>query len=175
MTRIFTAALLAASLGFTSISAAPAAASERDVARFVAGAIALAIIAKAVKNSRAANASTPTNTDNGYYSGYANRYDYDDHRGDDDRDDDSKHKHKKYKYKKQGSSFDLPAKCYFETRTREGRKGYFGSACLNRNMARANRLPFVCEDTVRGRDGRRFNGFESSCLRKFGYRVEARR
>ena len=154
MTKKLIAPLLAMSLVFTGIGVAPVrAGNQDDLGKFIAGAIAIAIIAKAIEQSKARNrphvpalikptplpspAPQPAPPPQPVY-------------------------------------YILPAECFFKVRNQTGRRGVYGKICLQETMRQAGRLPGVCEDTVRVRYGLRSRIYDATCLREQGFRREAR-
>ena len=149
MTRTLTASVLALSLALTSLSATPALADRnKDINRFIAGAITLMIVSKALENNRRSGSVTSRNPGYPIYKPGKN--------------------HRR-------ASKSLPYECYFNLRTERGNRGVFGKTCLREFLPKARRLPRVCEDTVRIRYGRRADIYDAKCLRKLGWIVEARR
>lgn len=147
MTRPLMASVLALSLAMTSMTALPARAGRNDeLGNFLAGAIALMIIGKAIENSQAATRRrnppiriTPPPP-------------------------------RRPALKIRGI---LPSDCFFTKSTAKGRRGLYGATCLNETMRRPERLPGICRTSVSIRNGRRAGVYDAKCLRKRGFRDEA--
>ncbi len=148
MTKKLTITAVALSIALTSITTPVQAGRNDDLNRFIAGAITLFILSKAVENNKNSRRQTSRSTYNP-----------------------APKQHKRPpKYNKR-----LPRECFFRMRTANGPRGVYGKICLEETMRNAKRLPAVCEDTVRVRYGLRSEIYDSKCLSNRGYRVEARR
>lgn len=147
MTKRLIGIFLASSLFMTSFAAAPArAASEQDVARFLAGAVTLYILGQAVTQNKKSKATTSNNA--------------------------SITAGKQNKYRKKPLRKTLPAECRFNVRTKNGTRAVFGERCLENRLHNVHRLPDRCEFTIQTRRGKR-DVYGARCLRRAGYRVEA--
>lgn len=141
----FTATLAAAAIALTGLTAQPAAAQDRDLARFLAGAALVAIIATAASRNRT-EAEAP-------------RYDrlYGQHqRGN--------------AWGRRAAV--LPASCSIQVRNRGRNELLYNPRCLER--AGIHRLPRQCERELRTNRGSR-TVLSGACLQQAGYRVEAGR
>ncbi len=149
MTRTFTASVLVLAIALTGMTATPLrAGNNNDLGRFVAGAIILFSLSKAIEGNKRNRASV--SRDPHYPTIYPLP--------------------KPERVKKR-----LPSECFFRLRTDRGTRGVYGKICLGEIMRRADRLPRACQDTVRVRYGRRADVYSASCLREHGYRVVSRR
>lgn len=156
----FTATLAAVAIALTGLTATPAAAQDRDLARFLAGAALVAIIATAASRNRA-EAEAPRHDRR-----YDNRYD---HRYDNRND-------RRYGQPPRGHAWGrnavLPASCSIEVRNRGRNELLYNPRCLER--AGIHRLPRQCERELRTNRGSR-TVLSGACLQQAGYRVEAGR
>ena len=150
MHRKFIAAVLAASVAITGFSAAPARADE-DVAKFIAGMVALGLIGAAINDAK-----------------------------DDDRKkrkvvrDHSGYKHVSPVRPKPHSvrRYDLPGHCLRNARLRGEHRRVLSKNCLQRNYHYTRSLPERCEVIYERKDRYR-EGFRPRCLRRHGYRLSA--
>ncbi len=145
MTRIFLATTLALSLMATSVSSAPErAGNSSDLSRFLAGAVTLFIISKAIEESNRARPAPPKVT----------------------------RPAKRWPVVPPRNAFRgyVPAECFFKVRTDKRRHGVYGKACVDELMYRPNRLPHACLDTVPVRHGRKAKVYDAKCLSKHGFR-----
>jgi hypothetical protein len=167
MTSRILAAVLAATLGLTSVSATPARAMDQDdAARLLLGITTLAIIAGALEQG---SSSPPAPVYPPYYQPYHPPY------------------HPPYNPpgyrpppppppRPPAPAVDwrwLPAACQFDVKTRVGTERVLGSGCLAQNRVAVARLPQNCGFTIRTTAGVR-NVFGARCLRLAGFRIEAR-
>jgi hypothetical protein len=121
----FTGLLAAAAIALTGLSAQPAAAQDRDLARFLAGAALVAIIATAASRNRA-EAEAPR---------YGQRY--------------GQHQ----RGHAWGRRAVLPASCSIQVRNRGRNELLYNQRCLER--AGFHRLPRQCERELRTNRGSR--------------------
>ena len=151
MTRKMMASVLALSLALTSAGSVPARAGSGDeVGRFIAGAVTLFIIGKALEQSiqrkSPSVSQAPIKVPPVFQAPARNQSNF---RG------------------------YLPNECFFKVKTASGRRGVYGKTCLQTVMYRPQRLPRVCLDTVRVRYGRPADVYDAKCLRQRGFRDEA--
>lgn len=170
MSRTFIATILAAAIAVTGFSAAPARAADgEDIAKALAGIAAIAIIGKAIKDSRDKDdddkrVSRDRHHDNDRWD--RGRHDRDDRWNRDrrrghDRDRDRGHRR---------DARALPGACFQRFDTNRGTVRAFGRYCLSRNYRHARSLPNHCEMNVRTRRGT-VRAYEPSCLRRQGYSI----
>ncbi|MEE9429333.1 MAG: hypothetical protein V3V25_14420 [Paracoccaceae bacterium] len=145
MTRTITASILALSIGFSSLSVTPAhAGNNNDLGRFVAGALVLFAIGKAIEGSNRPRTNVTRAPSNP----------------------------KPYPITTpQRTNKRLPEQCFFRVRSPNGPRGVYGKICLGETLHRADRLPQNCRETVRVRNGLRSEVFGAQCLRNYGYRT----
>lgn len=178
MTRILTASVLAVSIAFGGITAAPAQAGNKEIGRIIVGAAAIALIAKAVndnKNRRKAvdenNSRLVASTKTPHY--HAPKLPV----------------HKPHPPKPQLVNLPvyqppvyqqpvafkgfLPSECQFDVRRGEKSRSVYSKLCLSELMVRAELVPEVCEDRVTSSNGRRSQVYDSICLQDRGYADEA--
>lgn len=187
MTRILTSSLLALSLTFSSISAVPARAGNKNFGKFALGAFTLFVLGNAIAQGKAQSPryglpsrnipyptfQTPPRQDNSHKKQAKKKHDHKKHA-------DKKHGHKNQGHKQQyrkkyRANRDLPSGCFFNISGRHGQRGVFGKRCLNDKMAQVSRLPGACLETVRIRYGKPASVYGATCLREYGYRIAARR
>lgn len=151
MSRTFIASVLAASLAVTSFTAAPAAAGNDNLEKFLLGAGTLLIIGSALNHHKSKVIVTDRSRDRAhrYGGGYRNKDD---------------------KGRKRRISKLLPRYCLTRVETRRGDVRMFGARCLNRNYRHADWLPRECKIRVKGKRHIR-TGYKPRCLRNYGYRV----
>ena len=150
MHRKFIAVVLAASVAITGFSAAPARADE-DVAKFIAGVVALGLIGAAINDAK-----------------------------DDDRKKRKVvHPHSGYGYDvpvrpkpRAVRRYDLPGHCLRNARLRGENRRVLSKRCLKRHYDYTRSLPERCEVIYERKDNYR-EGFRPRCLRKHGYRLTA--
>lgn len=163
--RTFIAAILSAAIALTGLTAAPARADSEDIAKWIAGAAALAIIGSAIANrddDKRRRAVTRNRA-------YERDFDYDDY-----YDDDHDRYHRKHARKHKGLHRNhrfLPARCHVREHSRYGRLNGFDRRCLHRHYSHFNALPHQCAV----RPGTRSRVIYSDrCLYRHGYRVSRR-
>ncbi|MFN3208809.1 MAG: hypothetical protein ACE369_07370 [Roseovarius sp.] len=166
--RRFISLILAAALAVTGMTSGPAQAGDRDVAKWVAGAVALglvgAVIADQRRDDRAVtryrNSDGPR-FDSGYRRGHGRyhqpgrRHGHQSHRG-----------HHRDRYA-------LPGHCRQDVRVRGGILRGYGRHCLLNNYSRFNALPHHCAVETRGY-GRGGIVYDTHCLNRYGYRDDGR-
>jgi hypothetical protein len=144
-TTKFTAALVALSLGVSSLAAVPARAAEEDVALAVGGLLSLFILSKAIENAG----------DNKPSAKIAYKQP-------------SKPTPQK---RKRADAFKIPNKCVASARGRNNRvRTVAFESCVKRAHRTSVKLPSACETRVRTSKGRA-QAYELGCLNNFGYRV----
>ncbi len=147
MTKTFLAGIMAASLAFTGLTAAPAQAEMNTQTRnLLIGLAATAIIAGAINNNRAGQAAPVQVQRNDWTPAPAPQRSW---------------------------SRVLPAACIVDLNGRRGDIRIFSERCLDRNYRFADRLPEQCAIRVRTRDGR-VNGYDPRCLRDAGFTTDRR-
>lgn len=157
MHRKFIAAVLAASIAITGFSAAPARADE-DVAKFIAGLVALGIIGAAINDAKKDD----------HHKGYQHQPKREVH----------KHYHTvkpKPAVKPKPHSvrrYDLPGGCLSGVKVRGEYKRFVSKHCLERNYKYTHALPGQCRVTI-DNGYQRQHGFRPRCLRRHGYRLKA--
>lgn len=165
MPRKLIAAVLAASLAFTSFTAAPArAADEGEIGRFLLGAGALLIIGSAIANQNRRDRDVTVNRryvePTRRYVAPTRRYVEPNRRYIDPT--------RRYVAPRYDRKV-VPAACIRSNRWDNGPRRYFGSRCLQNNMPNYARLPGACQTTVWTNHGRR-TVFAAECLRRHGWR-----
>lgn len=166
MSRKFIATILAAAVAVTGVAATPARADAKDVARALAAIATVAIIAKALDNSR-------------------------DDRRVHDRHPDTKPPHVTHRPTPQPhvahrpstvhprplpdrvSSRMLPQQCLFTVNARHGAQRVFSKPCLTHTYRHAHSLPRACETQLRGKGPGR-EVYTAACLRDYGYTLARR-
>lgn len=148
MMKTLIAPLVAASLAFTPMAAAPAQAGSDDVAKSLAGLALLAIIGSAIAADQA-GASTVKHP--------------------------PKYQPPKVVHPPRVATpprpvvkRKLPAKCREVLRHGGKQTVFYGKACLEQNMRAASRLPNRCK-TVVSVFGRKRQAYTASCLRRAGW------
>lgn len=192
MSRKFITIILSAAIAVTGFTAPPARAGDDDIAKWIAGAAALAIIGAAIneKNNNNNNRSRPR-YNNGYgYNGYGYNNDYN-HNNGHSHGNGHKKGHKKgddhdeghgQNYGNQGHSGNvisprpnplvLPARCRVERNLNGNSIRGFSRGCLNRSNVNVNALPRDCAVKFRDRKSNRpVVIYGGRCLRGYGYRV----
>jgi len=154
MSNRFIATALAASIALTTAFTAPARAADNgEIARFLLGAGALAVIATELsKNNR--NRTRDTVVTRRYVE--PPRHVQPTYRYNDDD------------YRVRPNRKVVPVACLRENNYRDGPRRYFGMRCLQNNMRHANRLPGQCQTSVWGRNGWR-TVYAARCLRQNGW------
>lgn len=163
MSRKFIATILAAAIAVTGLTAAPARADSKDVARALAAIATIAIIAKTLDDS-----NRKRDTQHGY-APY--------------RPAPQVHRPAPHVQRpatvhprplpNRVSRMALPAQCLFSVNTRHGEKRVFGKRCLNETFQNARKLPQACETQLRGKGPSR-TVYTASCLRDYGYTIARR-
>ncbi|MTJ04756.1 MAG: hypothetical protein FH759_08715 [Sediminimonas qiaohouensis] len=156
MSRPFIAAVVAASLALSGLSATTAQAGNRDVARAIAGIAAVAIIAGALSDR-----------DNRRNRGHVTRR----------YDPDPVVIPRPLPRRVQRHS--LPRHCMIRAQSRYGEpRRVFGSRCLNRHFRYTDSLPRACAVRIGGNHHRHANygrhGYSVGCLRQHGYHLAHR-
>lgn len=178
MTRTLTASVLAVSIAFGGMTAAPAqAGSNKDIGRLIVGVAAIALIAKAVEeNNRRRRVVASTRTAPLHYHApkppihiphapkpqpvYLPVYQR------------PVHQPPVYLPPVAFKGF-LPSECQFDVRRGEKSRSVYSKLCLSELMVRAELVPEVCEDRVTTSNGRRTQVYDSICLLERGYADEA--
>lgn len=152
----FIAAITAASIAISSLTAAPAFAGNKrnddGMAQLIVGLIALGALAATIDKKKH---QTHQNTQP--------RVDYDQPRR-------PRHDRPRSQRPQVNDRKALPARCKRTFETRKGPRRVFGKGCLRRHYDWAHRLPQRCEIRVRTDRGHR-KGYKARCLRKHGYTV----
>lgn len=159
MSRKFIATILAASIAVSGLSAAPAAAGNDNLEKFLIGAGTLLIIGTALEHQKKHGTVSRHKSQPDYAHGYGH------------------HHKKKKKYRKKHRKA-LPGYCLRRVDTRHGTVRMFGKRCLRNNYDYAHRLPERCKIKVRTwRHGHKVKrvGYKPRCLRDYGYYVAGRR
>lgn len=160
MSRPFIAAVVAASLALSGLSATTAQAGNRDVARAIAGIAAVAIIAGALSDR-----------DNNRNRGYVTRR-YDPAPVINPR-----------PLPRRAQRHALPRHCMIRAQSRYGQpRRVFGARCLNRNYRFTDSLPRACAVRIGGNSHRGNHrnanfgrtGYGVGCLRQHGYHLAHR-
>ncbi len=157
------APVLALALALSGAAAPARAASEEDVARFLAGAITLAIIGKVIADANdGRRAKAPI------YQEHRQRQQT--HRPRDDR---FTGTYRPGAGAGTGGHRDrvLPASCLRVIDTDHGQRRAVGAPCLQRNGVNTARLPDRCEGSVRTPRGR-VDAWGARCLTRAGYRFD---
>lgn len=163
--RTFISIILVAALAVTGLTSTPARAGNDDIAKWIAGAVALGIIGAAIAD-RDRNDGAVTR-----YRNYDNR-NYNKHRHYNDK---RYYKNQRYKNKQRFNQHVLPGRCQRSFQTRRGQVQGFGRNCLLNNYSSFNALPHKCAFKSRARDGRSRVIYSRYCLQQHGYRVSADR
>lgn len=147
MSRKFIGLVTAFSIAVTGIGVAPAhAASDEDVAGFLAGLIVLGTIAAAL-NSKDKKREVVTEPPRAYRE--------------------KPRKHRRH-------ARQLPSECLRVAWVDNTKVRYFGRKCLKRNYGNVQNLPRFCRTRIERSNGRVAKGFNARCLRQEGYRVARR-
>lgn len=150
MHRRFIALIVGAAIAVTALSAAPARADSDDIARFIAGIAALAIIGAAIEDARDDPAPVVRRQVNPRHYSVAPR-----------------------PVPPRVSRKVLPGECLRNVRTRDGEARVFTQRCLNNNYRHASQLPRACARQFRTDRGVRW-GYRPRCLRDRGYTIALR-
>lgn len=143
------AAMLAATLALTSVTATPARAGGEDKVGAIAAASFFALITAGI----IAGAASQHRDDKALPAPRGSRHGWGDRR--DDR--------RKV----------LPAQCEFTVRHGRDAGTYYDSHCLKRSFNYWPYLPDRCEERVDLRGSRDRNAYDARCLARYGYREEA--
>lgn len=156
MHRFFIAAVSAAALVITGLSAVPARADGNDVARALAGIAALALIAKAIddRNDRKAARQQHQYRHQPLPPHHQPRL-------------------QPRPLPPQAARPGLPEHCLQVADTVNGPIRVFSARCLQRNYSQADRLPRSCAQEVWTDRGYRW-AYGAACLRQQGYRLAHR-
>jgi len=157
MTKRIITAIMAAAIAFTSFTAAPVQAADRgEIARFVLGAGALAIIANELSKNNGRNGHVVTRhyNNNHYQKPYYNNNVYKPHHKD------------VYKPKRQNKV--VPSACLRVNQSGHGPRRYFSQYCLQKYMHNVNRLPGGCTAKIWTNRGARYV-YGAKCLRNNGW------
>lgn len=175
--RKFISLILAAALAVTGMTAAPVQASDRDVAKWVAGAVALGLIGAAIADKRRDDRAVTRHQgghlprfNKGHRRGH-DRYDNRGHRRGHDGYGNRGHRrgHDSYGNRgRHGAQLALPQQCRRDVRVRGGVLRGYGRHCLLNNYSRFNALPHRCAVETRG-NGRRGVVYGSTCLERHGF------
>lgn len=154
MHRKFIALIIAAGIAVTGLSAAPARADE-DVAKVLAGLAMLAIIGKAISDSRddGSHVHRRAHPQPAPPIGRPGR-----------------HPVHPRPLPPQVRRYDLPAQCLRRFEGYRGDMPLLGRGCLRQRYAFADSLPYACQIQIR-RHGQVRTGYELPCLRERGYRL----
>jgi len=144
MKKQMLAGLMSASLVLGGVTATPARADSNDLAKALFGIAAIAIIGTAIQNNRVTTRVTPQPAPQrpAPRPGHI-----------------------------PARARVLPSSCLIDYQTRRGQGLMLGSDCLSRNYRYAQLLPQQCEVDVRQRR-RTISGFDPSCLRYEGFRLD---
>jgi hypothetical protein len=155
MFKFLTAPVLAASIALTGFSTAPARANNDDVAGFVAGLAALAIIGIAINESQSnQKEKARKKSKKKRQNAIAIR---------------SKKANARLHAKKAHRKI-VPAQCLRVLETRNGTRRGFGARCLNRFGKSTAALPQYCKSTIRSR-GQVRTLYMARCLKNAGFRM----
>lgn len=168
--RSFIAIILAAALAVTGMTTTTARADNDDVAKWIAGAVALGLIGAAIAEEKKRERRRDQAVARQHNKGYANvNKGY------------AQGKQKQHVYghsgntRKHGAKQDrqrfLPQSCQVRVRNHQGTVGGFGQRCLLKNYAHYNSLPHQCARRAQGNHGRVI--YTNRCLRSHGYRMAA--
>lgn len=145
MHRKFIALIVATAVAVTTLSAAPARADEREIAKILAGLAALAFIGVAIEHNR--DRDQPITSHIGRTP---------------------PRPVKPRPVPPQVSKFQLPNHCLHKYSVNNGQRRLFGKRCLSNNYRHTASLPYACQ--FQFRDGRETRtGYEPRCLRERGY------
>ncbi len=170
MTRTLSASVLALTVAFSGLAAAPAKASHKDIGRILVGAAAIAMIAKAVDNNKKRNrvVVAPPKAAPPHYHPPKRPV----HVPHPPRPQPPLYQPPIYQPPVTFKGF-LPSECGFDVRRGNKKRGVYSKICLSELMVRAQTLPAVCEDRVTTSTGRRTQVYDAICLNDRGYSDEA--
>lgn len=172
MHRKFIAMILAMAIAITGFSARAAQAGNNDdVAKWIAGLAALAIIGAAVSERNDNKKSRPPHS-YGHKHPHADPY----HRGAQGHANRQKNRHqdkqKRYGKQQHHNPYALPGKCRTKTRLQGHTLRGFSAGCLQRNNVNVHALPRDCAVRFRDRSHNQpVTLFTESCLNQRGYRI----
>ena len=160
--RTFISIILAAALAVTGMTTTPARAGNDDVAKWIAGALALGLIGAAIADDRRKDrvVTREQHHDHPGHFKHQHKHKRHDHGA-----------HRQYRYQKHA----LPAQCRRAVATRRGEVRGFGRRCLLNNYRHFNALPHNCAVQARDFGGRKRVIYQGRCLRQYGYQVADRR
>ena len=163
--RTFIAVILATALAVTGLTTTSARAGNDDVAKWIAGAVAIGIIGAAIaeekkRDRRRDQAVTRQQNQSHVYKQQRQKQVYGH----------GAHKQKQ-RHVKQDQRRLLPNSCRVRLRTHQGEHRGFGRRCLLNNYANFNALPHQCAYRPNANRGRVIYGRD--CLRNHGYRTAA--
>jgi hypothetical protein len=161
--RSFIAIILAAALAITGMTTAPARAGNDDVAKWIAGAVALGLIGAAIAEEKKRDRRRDQAVARQHNKGHAHGKQKQRVHGHID----STRKH----VAKQDRRRFLPQSCQVRVRGHQGTVSGFGRRCLLNNYAHYNSLPHQCARRAQGNHGRVI--YTGGCLRSHGYRMAA--
>lgn len=155
MTRKFIATILAAAISITSINVTTAQAGDKEIARIIVGATALAIIGSAIaseqrKNNTRTHYTSPHRPRDGYWNNHGNNHG---------------HRYKQPHYKKPQYRASVPQACLLSVRGHQGWTKGYAVSCAQRST-RAN-LPSDCVRRNYAQGPRLY--YSPQCLRSRGF------
>ncbi|MGJ8585746.1 MAG: hypothetical protein ACSHXD_16765 [Marinosulfonomonas sp.] len=157
MKRILTSSLLAISLTFSGISAAPVyAEGSDDLAKVAFGALAFFTLVNILDKDKDSNVSQAKRP---YWPSVPPK---------------QTPPKKKAKKKWANQPNVLPKRCFFSVKGRHGTKGYYGKKCLKTRSAQVKALPNACQKTIPIQYGKPAKVYDAECLYYSGYRVANR-
>ena len=163
MFKFLTAPVLAASIALTGFSTAPARANNDDVAGFVAGLAALAIIGIAINESQS-NQKEKARKKSKKKKAERHRHQIEKQQAL------ARKKANARLHAKKAHRKILPAQCLRVLETRNGTRRGFGARCLNRFGKSTAALPQYCKSTIRSR-GQVRTLYMARCLKNAGFRM----
>lgn len=163
--------MLAATMALTTLAVAPArAASDDQIARAIAGAIAFLVIGNAVASASGNKTKKPV-TASGAATRNAPIYNRDYNR---DTWRAPQYDRPKSKYSSQPRRRALPSACLFRVAHGKQRVAVYGSTCLKEFAGKSLRLPKTCARVmpvrISARKTRKATVYDAACLREHGYR-----
>ena len=165
MARKFIATILAAALAISAFSLPARAASEKDIIKLLAGAAAIAIIGKAIKDGRDREREAVTRQRTQTVRPQYVRPGYRNDRGRGHAHDRNRHDRG---YVDQTRRMVIPSSCKVRVGTRAGTLDGYDYRCLQRNVSFADRLPGRCVVAADATRGPRFV-YSSRCLAGEGF------